>query len=136
MKIRKTDEGTWVVVSADTGDPIVNYSTRRECREYVAAERANEETGKEVKKASVPKVKKASVPKVKTGVIATIVSLVEKAPEEGITKKEILGELVRQFPDREEKALRNTVNSQVPWRINKQRFPLQKVGKAAFRPAA
>ena len=54
----------------------------------------------------------------KPGVIATIISLLQKGP---ITKADILAELVKTFPDREEKAMKSTINIQVPGRLIKDK---------------
>lgn len=60
----------------------------------------------------------------KPGVIATIVSLVEKSGKKGISKEEVLEVLKEQFPEREEKSMKNTINVQIPNRISKERFEL------------
>lgn len=61
------------------------------------------------------------------GVVATISSLIEKAGQPGITKEEILEQLKGLFPNRDAKAMKNTVNVQVPTRISKEKFAVEKV---------
>lgn len=57
-------------------------------------------------------------PKAKAGIIAFILDLIRmKGP---VSKKRILKELVRRFPERDEKGMKNTVNIQVPGRITKK----------------
>jgi len=70
--------------------------------------------------------KKAGEPG-KPGIIATIVSLIEESGKKGITKAEILKELVDRFPERSEDSMKNTINVQVPARINKEKFPVKKL---------
>lgn len=68
--------------------------------------------GKETKKGSKNKERKP-------GVIATIQELItDKGP---ITKEKMLKELVKKFPDREEKSMKNTINVQVPNRMAKDK---------------
>lgn len=87
-----------------------------------------------------PKKKKASPIKSAgkdggPGIIQTIVALVEKAGKKGISKKEILEVLKENFPDRNEVSMKNTVNVQVPARINKEKFPIKKVGEDRYTKA-
>lgn len=67
-------------------------------------------------------------PQKKSGVIASIAEMIEKAGEKGITKEEILTNLVKRFPERQEKSMKNTINVQVPNRINREKFKVEKVG--------
>ena len=69
------------------------------------------------------------------GIIQTIVSLVEKAGKKGVSKKEILEQLKEDFPDRNEQSMKNTINVQVPARINKEKFPVKKVGDDRYTKA-
>jgi hypothetical protein len=71
----------------------------------------------------------------KPGVIATIVSLIEEAGEEGITKDAILEALVAKFPERASIPMKNTINVQVPGRITKERFPVEKLDDGRYRKA-
>lgn len=87
------------------------------------------ETPKPVEKkpaaAPAPKKEKAPAPKKGSkgpGVIATIVECIEKAGKKGISKEEILEELIATFPDRAEKSMKATINVQVPNRITKEKF--------------
>lgn len=87
-----------------------------------------EEPEKPAKKEGAKKEgpKKAGEPG-KPGIIATIVSLIEESGKKGITKAEILKELVDRFPERSEDSMKNTINVQVPARINKEKFPVKKL---------
>lgn len=82
----------------------------------------------------VTKDKKEKGPK-RPGVIATIVRVIEDSGDKGVSKEEILDELVKVFPDRSRRSMGNTVNVQVPTRINKERFPLEKLEDGRFRKA-
>jgi hypothetical protein len=86
---------------------------------------------KSPKKGGIKKAGKEGGP----GIIQTIVSLVEKAGKKGISKKEILAQLQEDFPDRNEQSMKNTVNVQVPARINKEKFPVKKVGDDRYTKA-
>ena len=68
-----------------------------------------EEKAKDTKTEPVKKVK---------GVIATIISCIEKGP---IKKEKILEVLIKEFPEREEKAMKNTISVQIPARIKKEK---------------
>ncbi len=60
-----------------------------------------------------------AAPPKKVGVISAILSILGKAtPKKPITKEHIVDKLVTMFPDRERDAMRSTVNTQVPTRIN------------------
>lgn len=106
------------------------------------AKAAEKETEAEVKKeeknpaAKKDSVKKDTPAKKETGerktpkqsgpgVIATIVSCIEGAGKKGITKDEILDVLVKTFPEKEGKSMKNTINVQVPSRISKERFKVE-----------
>lgn len=91
-------------------------------------EEEEEEEEKPAKKEGAKKEgpKKAGEPG-KPGIIATIVSLIEESGKKGITKAEILKELVDRFPERSEDSMKNTINVQVPARINKEKFPVKKL---------
>jgi hypothetical protein len=71
----------------------------------------------------------------KPGIIATIVTLIEKSGKKGITKEAILEELKEAFPDRDEKSMKNTINVQVPARINKEKWPVEKLEGGLYRKA-
>lgn len=66
------------------------------------------------------------------GIIAKIAELITASGKKGITKEAILAELVIAFPDREEKAMKNTINVQVPARMSKEKFPIGKTEAGAF----
>ena len=67
------------------------------------------------------------------GVITVIIELIEKAGQKGISKEQILEELIKRFPDRQPTSMKNTVNIQVPTRISKEKFPLEKTPDNKFR---
>lgn len=73
--------------------------------------------GKEAKAekpAKAPKAEKEPKAK-KPGVIAAIMEMLGKASKtKPITRKEIVAQLVKMFPEREEKSMKATVSSQVP----------------------
>jgi len=85
--------------------------------------------GKKEEKAK-PLIKKG------TGIIATIVSSIEKSGRKGISKGQILEKLVELFPDREEKSMKNTINVQVPNRITKEKFSVEKTKDGNYRKKA
>jgi cobalamin biosynthesis protein CobT len=70
------------------------------------------------------------------GIIATIVSLIEGSGKKGVTKEEILTALTKAFPDRKVESMKNTVNVQVPNRISKERFSIEKIDGDRYRKAA
>jgi outer membrane biosynthesis protein TonB len=67
------------------------------------------------------------------GVIATIVSCVEKSGKKGITKEAILEVLSNTFPDKSPDSMKNTINVQVPARITKERFEVENLKDGAYR---
>ena len=69
----------------------------------------------------------------KKGIISTIVSLIEEAGENGITKEEILDHLIKVFPDKSPVSMKNTINVQVPNRISKERFPVKRLGDRYYK---
>lgn len=78
-------------------------------------------------KTDKPKGKKPEKAKGKSGkgIIATIVSLLEKATKkQPITKAEIIDVLKKEFPDRDVRGMTRTVHVQVPGRISRERFKL------------
>jgi len=83
------------------------------------------------KSAGKPAEKKEKKP----GVITTIVGLIENSKRTGISKEDILARLKEVFPDREEKSMKNTINVQVPNRITKEKFPVEKTKAGAYRKA-
>lgn len=75
-----------------------------------------EDAAKKKEAAAAKKAKKAK--KKGPGVIQTIIDLISK---KGRTKKEILTELEKVFPDREPKSMMGTINCQVPKRLRKDK---------------
>ena len=60
----------------------------------------------------------------KKGVINTIVELIENT-KKGISREDILAELIIRFPDRSPESMEKTIRVQVPSRINKERFAVK-----------
>jgi DNA-binding transcriptional regulator YhcF (GntR family) len=88
-------------------------------------------TKKEVAEKPAKKEKKEKGP----GVIATIVKCVEKAGKKGISKEDILEVLTETFPDKNPDSMKNTINVQVPARITKERFAVEKTKDGLYRKA-
>lgn len=87
-------------------------------------------TGKAEKSAESPGKKPAG-----PGVIATIGALIEGSGKKGVTKEEILTALTKAFPDKKAESMKNTINVQVPNRISKERFPIEKINGDRYRKA-
>ena len=68
----------------------------------------------------------------KQGVIATIVNLIENAGPDGISKDEIFEKLNEQFPERQPDSMRKTINMQVPNRITKEKFKVNKTENGKY----
>ncbi|MCK9524317.1 MAG: hypothetical protein M0R49_00095 [Limnochordia bacterium] len=86
-----------------------------------------EKAGKPKKK----KVKKEGAPGM--GVIATIAKTIEDAGKDGISKEGILQALVEAFPERDSSKMKKTINVQVPARITKERFAVEKTDSGTYR---
>ena len=69
------------------------------------------------------------------GVIATIAKSIEDSGKKGITKEEILIVLEKAFPDRDATAMSKTINVQVPNRITKEKFEVEKTKVGSYRKA-
>jgi len=113
-----------VLDELDEEEEEVEEEEAEEAEEEEVEEKPAKKASKKEGKKSAPK--KAGEPG-KPGIIATIVALVEGSGKKGITKEEILAELVANFPDRSEDSMKNTINVQVPARINKEKFPVKKL---------
>ena len=83
-------------------------------------------------KVEKPKKEKVEKPKV-AGVIETIGRSIENSGQEGITKEAILKILTKQFPGRSPEGMKATINTQVPNRITKERFPVERLENGAYR---
>src|SRR5439155_1005603 len=58
----------------------------------------------------------------KPGVVDAVVSILGKAsPDKSVTKKDVLDKLEKMFPDRRRESMWNTVSSQIPNRILRER---------------
>ena len=80
------------------------------------------------KKTESKKGKKVGGP----GIIASIAKYIEEAGKKGISKEEILKKLKKDFPEREEASMKNTINVQVPNRMSKERFAIKKLENGNF----
>jgi hypothetical protein len=110
-------------------DPAIDQFSKKTLT--VLDELSEEEEEEEEEAPSAPKKKgkkpeKAGEPG-KPGIIATIVKAIEDSGKKGITKTEILEILKEEFPDRNEDSMKNTINVQVPARIQKEKFKLEKL---------
>lgn len=104
-------------------------------------EEEEEEEKEEEKPAKKTKTAKKEGPKKATGkngkgVIGTIRAMLEKtSKKKPISKAEIVEELIEQFPDRNQKSMKNTVNVQVPGRVSKEAFEVKKTEDGKFYKA-
>lgn len=78
------------------------------------------------KKPKGKKPEKAGEPG-KPGIIQTIADLVRNSGKGGISKADILAELQESFPGRDAKSMTNTINVQLPARLNKEKFLVKKL---------
>lgn len=102
-------------------EPVPEKSAKKEEKPKKADKPTKEE------KTDKPKGKKPEKAKGKSGkgIIATIVSLLEKATKkQPITKAEIIDVLKKEFPDRDVRGMTRTVHVQVPGRISREKFKL------------
>jgi pyruvate/2-oxoglutarate dehydrogenase complex dihydrolipoamide acyltransferase (E2) component len=83
----------------------------KECREAMAAAQAAGKGGGRKKK-------DGELKQTKPGVIASIFTMLKSAPH---SKDEILAKLKVQFPDRDEKSMKSTINVQIPSRMAKEK---------------
>lgn len=127
----------------------VQKNDKKELVPYIADEvKATEEERIEILKTPVEEFEslakitrtvtaKATVKKVQTtkgpGVIASIVKLIEASERKGTSKAEILEQLCIIFPEHLAIKLKSTINTQLGGRINKERFPLEKLEGGFFR---
>lgn len=102
-------------------EPVPEKSAKKEEKPKKAGKPTKEE------KTDKPNGKKPEKAKGKSGkgIIATIVSLLEKATKkQPITKAEIIDVLKKEFPDRDVRGMTRTVHVQVPGRISREKFKL------------
>lgn len=102
-------------------EPVPEKSAKKKEKPKKADKPTKEE------KTDKPKGKKPEKAKGKSGkgIIATIVSLLEKATKkQPITKAEIIDVLKKEFPDRDVRGMTRTVHVQVPGRISREKFKL------------
>lgn len=125
-KIDKFSEETQAIL-----DSFAEEKEEKPVRKGKAVKKVVEEPETEPEKEEKPtkkgkKPEKAGEPG-KPGIIATIAEMIEKSGKKGVTKAEILAELMERFPNRPEQSMKNTINVQVPARIQKEKFPLKKL---------
>ncbi len=116
-------------------EPETPTETAAEKKKREKAEKAEKEAAKKK-----PAADKKDTPAKKSnkgpGVIASIITILQKAPKKGVSYDDIHAKLVKIFPDRDEKSLMNTIRVQVPSRINKERdFTVEKNAKGFFTVA-
>ncbi len=84
------------------------------------------------------KPKKAAAKKEKKkgkGVIATIADSIQNAGKKGVSKEDILKDLESAFPDRNPESMKKTINVQVPNRMSKEKFQIEKMENGNFKAA-
>lgn len=67
------------------------------------------------------------------GIIADIAMVIEKAGEKGLSKDEILAELVKKFPERDPEAMRKTIATEEPDRITIEKLMVEKTPEGKYR---
>jgi len=100
--------------------------------EKPAKKSAKKEEKKPAAKKEAPAKKKEKGP----GIIQTIADLIENSGEKGISKDEILEKLEKVFPDKALDSMKGTINVQVPNRISKERFLIERLENGNYRKAA
>jgi hypothetical protein len=128
-----------------TSSKKVSTKKEKETKVSTKKENATKASTKKEKETKVPvqkkndtkvPVKKEKETKVtKPGVISSIVTLLEKAPKKGISKEQILEKLLKEFPERPADKMKATINVQVPSRISKEKFKVEKLEGGMFRKA-
>lgn len=99
--------------------------------EKPAKKSAKKEEKKPAAKKEAPAKKKEKGP----GVIQTIADLIEGAGKKGISKDDILKELEETFPDKALDSMKGTINVQVPNRISRERFQVERLENGNYRKA-
>ena len=112
-------------------DQLSGYTSVKSLKSYMIKILAGEVEAPAEKKAKEKKAKVPAAPKGK-GVIATIANLIEKSGKKGISKEKIHEGLVKAFPDRDHTSMKNTINTQVPNRISKEKFKLGVTSKGNY----
>ena len=142
LLLRKSDKISKITKAVLTelfdGEVISDEEVREafEALGIVAAEDVEEAAAESTAKPTRKQPKDAATKKEAfkgPGVIATIVSMIEKAGKDGVSKEEILNELVAKFPDRAKDSMAKTINVQVPNRISKERFPIVKLENGKYK---
>ncbi len=135
-KEEETKEAEDTDAEDDEDEAEDTYEDEGEEEEAPPAKSKGKDIGKGKGKSKDTGKAKAQKPEKAPGVIATIISLIEDSGKKGVTKEEILNALVEAFPDKKGESMKNTINVQVPNRINKERFPLEKIDGDRYRKAA
>jgi len=134
----KFSEASWKLLAGLDVNPIITEK-KKPAKEKAGKEKVPAakpaKAGKTEKPAKEKAAKPAKAPAEKKekafkgpGVIKSIATIIkEKGP---ITKENILAELVKLFPDRDKDAMKNTINVQIPNRINKEQdFQIENTDK-------
>jgi hypothetical protein len=106
-----------------------------EASEPKPATKPEKKAAKVEKKVAKPEKKAAKKADSKPGVIATIATTIKSAGKKGITKEDILKVLTKAFPDKDAKAMANTVKVQVPSRISAEKFKVERTEAGTYRAA-
>jgi len=122
-------------ICADNADEFGKLAKKKALKKFKGLEGVRELKAKMCKKLGIVIEKKAPAKKgpKKPGVIATIVTLISSKP---MSKKKLLKELVKAFPDRDADKMEKTLNIQVPNRIRKEKnesLTENKKGKWLFK---
>lgn len=115
-----------VETPVEKAQDVAEKAAELEAAEKVLAEKQNafDEAKKELIEAknAMRKLKGEKTKEKKgPGVIATIFSLVEKSGKVGVSKEEILNNLIEQFPERAPDGMEKTINVQLPGRMSKEK---------------
>jgi len=119
------------LLTGDAPEPVVEKKPGLKRQLKGATETVKTDTGEKPKG---KRPEKAGEPG-KPGIIATIITLIEKSGKKGITKDAILEELKEAFPDRDEKSMKNTISVQCPSRISKEKWPVEVLEGGLYRKA-
>ena len=112
-------------------DQLSGYTAAKSLKSYMIKILSGEVKAPVAKKEKPAKKATAATPKGK-GVIATIAQLIEKSGKKGISKEKIHEGLVKAFPDRDHGSMKNTINTQVPNRISKEKFKVSVTEKGNY----
>lgn len=123
---------------AEDEEEVEEEEQEEEVEEKPKKKVGKKSTKEPVKKGTAKPKEKKKIPTKQSGkngmgIIQTIVNCVEKAGKKGISKEAILEVLEENFPEKDPKSMKQTINVQVPYRINKERFEVVKMENGNFR---